>query len=107
MKQSEFIKQVLAGKPLCLVEYRKTEGDEIRRKVVKAGESAVMPMAKHTVISDDKSFEVAEFLPDGAKIADIKAPYERGAVVAFYVDSKEETKFGARLTGMFLGKLEA
>lgn len=107
MKKQEFINHVCNGRPLILVEYRATETDEVRRKVVKAGESAVMPMVKHTVLVGNDSFEVAEFLPDGADIKAVKAPYTFRDSVVFEVHSLEKTKYGNRATGVFHGKLEA
>lgn len=109
MKKDTFITQVLAGKPLILVEYRATETDEINRKVVKAGESAVMPVVKHKVLVGNDSWEVTEFLPDGADLKQVKAPF--GLVmrdlVILEVEAMERTKFGNRISGTFLGKLEA
>jgi len=107
MKQAEYIKRSLGGERLIIVEFRKTEGDEVRRNVVKAGEKSTMPMAKHTVLSNDESYEVTEFLPDGADVKLVKAPYERGAKVVFALDGMETTKWGTRMSGMFHGPLEA
>jgi len=107
MKQAEYIKRSLAGERLIIVEFRKTVGDEIRRKVVKAGEASVMPMAKHTVLSNDTSYEVAQFLPDGADVKQVKPPYEKGTRVVFALEGMEQTKWGTRMTGEFHGPLEA
>lgn len=105
MTKQEFIDNVLAGRPLILVEYRATETDTINRKVVKAGESATMPMVKHSVLVGNTSFEVAEFLPDGANLKDVKAPYKLRDMVVIEVETMEATKWGNRMTGTFHGKL--
>jgi len=107
MKKQAFIDAALAGKPVILVEYRATETDTINRKVVKAGESATMPVVKHTVLVGNQSFEVAEFLPDGADLSKVKAPYIMRDMVVIEIESMEQTKWGARMGGKFLGKLEA
>lgn len=101
-----FIKSVLAGKPLLLVEYRATETDTINRKVVKAGESAVMPVVKHKVLVGNDSYEVAEFLPDGADLTKVKAPFMARDMVVLEVQTMERTKYGNRINGTFHGKLE-
>lgn len=106
MKESEFIKKALSGTPLIVVEYRATETDEVRRKVVKVGESSVMPMVKHKVLVGNDSFEIGEFLPDGAKLSEVKAPYAPRDLVVFEVTTMEVTKYGARMSGTFHGKLE-
>lgn len=106
MKKDTFIKETLAGKPLIVVEYRATETDEIRRSAPKAGESATMPMVKHKVIVGNDSFEVAEFLPDGAKLTDVKAPFKARDMVVFEVHTMEKTKWGSRMSGQFHGVLE-
>jgi len=106
MKQEQFIKSVLAGKPLILVEYRATETDQINRKVVKAGESAVMPVVKHKVLVGNDSWEVTEFLPDGTDLSNIKSPYEPREMVVLEVETMERSKFGNRINGTFHGKLQ-
>lgn len=107
MKQDTFIKSVLAGKPLLLVEYRATETDTINRKVVKAGESATMPVVKHKVLVGNDSYEVAEFLPDGADLSKVKAPFTARDMVVLEIETMERTKYGNRIQGTFHGKLEA
>jgi len=106
MKSAEIIKRWLAGESIVVVEFRKTEGDEVRRSVVKTGQASVMPMAKHTVLMGDKSYEVSEFLPDGADVKSIKAPFERGQKVFFLLEGMENTKWGDRLHGGFIGTVE-
>lgn len=106
MKKQLFIDNVLAGKPLLLVEYRATEIDEINRKVVKAGESATMPIVKHKVLVGNDSYEVAEFLPNGADIKAIKAPFTKGQMVILEIKTMEVTKWGSRINGEFHGTLE-
>jgi len=106
MKEAQFIKDALAGRPLIVVEYRATETDTIRRKVVKAGEASTMPIIKHKVLSGNDSFEVAEFLPDGSNLSEVKPPFAFRDLVVFEVDSREVTKYGSRMTGTFHGKLE-
>jgi len=107
MKQAEYIKRSLAGERLIIVEYRKAEGDEVRRNVVKAGEKATMAMAKHTVLSNDESYEVSQFLDDGADVKQVKAAYDRGTKVVFALEATETTKWGARMRGEFHGPIEA
>lgn len=92
MKTSEATRRILLGEPIIVVEFRKTEADEIRRSVVKTGQASVMPIAKHTVLLGDKSYEVPEFLPDGADIAKVKAPFDRGQKVFFLMEGMEATK---------------
>jgi len=106
MKQTEYIQRSLAGERLIIVEFRKTEAEEIRRTAPKAGEKSTMPMAKHTVLSNDESFEVSEFLPDGADVKAVKAPFTKGDKVVLALESMEQTKWGARMRGSFAGKLE-
>lgn len=106
MKKQEFINQVTAGKPLLVVEYRSTVAEDIRRSNPKAGEAAVMPVAKHRVLVGDKSYDVTEFLPDGAKVSEVKAPFNPRDLVVIEVTSMEDTKWGSRITGKFHGKLE-
>jgi len=107
MKAQEALRRILLGESIVVVEYRKVEADEIRRSVVKTGQASVMPIAKHTVLMGDKSYEVAEFLPDGTNVSVIKAPFERGQKVFFILEGMEATKWGDRLTGSFLGTVEA
>jgi len=106
MKKDTFIAAVLAGNPLLLVEYRATETDTINRKVVKAGESAVMPVVKHKVLVGNDSWEVTEFLPDGSDLSKVKAPFAPREMAVLKVESMERTKFGNRINGEFQGKLE-
>jgi len=107
MKHSEVIKSVLAGMPLVIVEFRKTETDTLRRKAPKQGEAALMPQAKHTVLIGDVSFEVVEWLPDGADLSKVTAPHPRGARVVMELESMEQTKYGNRASGKFHGLLES
>jgi len=107
MKQSVMMSKIVAGNPLFVVEFRKTETDSVRRKVQKAGEAATMPLVKHTVLLGDVSFELTEFLPDGADLAQVKAPFERGAKVIVHIETIEKTKWGNRINGSFQGLLEA
>lgn len=107
MKRDTLIAQVLAGKPLLVVEYRETKTETINRKVVKAGESSVMPMSKHKVLVGNDSYEVAEFLPDNTDIKSVKAPFNARDMVVLEVESMEKTKWGNRINGTFHGKLEA
>lgn len=107
MKQAEFIKQVLAGKPLVLGEYRNTEKDEINRNVVKAGESATMPIIKHKFIVGDDSFEFPEFPKNAAEFAKYEPPFKTRDMVVIEVHTMEKTKWGARISGALHGKLES
>jgi len=107
MKKDKLIEQVLAGRPLLVVEYRATETDTINRKVVKAGESATMPVVKHKVLVGNDSYEVAEFLPDGSDLSKVKAPFTARDLVVLEVETMERTKYGNRIQGTFHGKLEA
>lgn len=106
MKKEQFSKEALAGRPLIIVEYRSTETEELRRKVVKVGEASTMPIVKHKVLVGNDSFEVAEFLADGAKLQDVKAPFVMRDLVVFEVETMEKTKWGNRMSGKFHGKLE-
>jgi len=106
MKQAEYIKRSLLGERLIIVEFRKTEADEIRRKVVKQGESSTMPMAKHTVLVDSQSFEHAEFLPDGAKLDAVKALYPPRTLVVYKVEGLHRDEYRSQIKGSFEGRLE-
>jgi len=106
MKSAELLKLVLAGRLIAVVEFRKTETDTVRRKAPKAGEQATMPMVKHTVLVNDESFEVTEFLPDGADLKAVKAPFERGQRVALEIEGMERSKYGNRIQGTFQGLME-
>lgn len=109
MTKEDMFKLVLSGRPVLLVEYRATETDSVNRKVVKAGESATMPVVKHKVLVGNDSWEVTEFLPDGADLNAAKKP-PHGAVMrdllVVEVRSMEKTKWGSRIDGDFLGKLD-
>jgi len=107
MKKDDMIKAVLAGRPLILVEYRACETDSINRKVVKAGQSSVMPVAKHKVLVENDSWEVTEFLDDGVDLSKVKAPYAMRDMVVLEIKAMERTKYGNRVEGEFHGKLEA
>lgn len=107
MKKDKFIEAVLAGRPLVLVEYRATETDNINRKVVKAGESATMPIVKHKVLVGNDSYEVPEFLPDGSDLSKVKAPFASRDMVVLELETMEKTKWGNRIAGTFHGKLES
>lgn len=109
MKASEITALVMKGRPVLLVEYRATETDTINRKVVKAGESAVMPVVKHKVLVGNDSWEVTEFMPDGTDLKTVKRPFDAAMrdMLVIEVEAMERTKFGNRITGTFLGKLEA
>jgi len=107
MKKEAFLTNVLAGKPMILVEYRDMEADTINRKVVKAGESATMPMCKHKVLVGNDSYEVAQFLPDGTDPTKVPKPYQTRDMVVLEVETMERTKYGNRIQGTFHGKLEA
>jgi len=106
MKKQVLCDAVLAGQPLLVVEYRATETDTINRKVVKAGESAVMPVVKHKVLVGNDSWEVTEFLPDGADLSKVKPPFTPRQLVVLKVEAMERTKFGNRISGEFQGALE-
>jgi len=106
MKKQVFIDAVLAGRPLVLVEYRATETDEINRKAPKQGESATMPIVKHTILVGNKSYEVAEFLPDKFDVKTYKATYQMRDLVVLEIDGMEKTKWGDRINGEFHGKIE-
>jgi len=106
MKESEFVANVLAGKPLLLVEYRSFVADEIVRKVPKAGQSATMPIIKHKVLLGDDSWELGEFLDDGQEVKSYKSQFRARDLVAVQVETMEKTKWGSRMNGVMLGKLE-
>lgn len=107
MKTSAIIDRILAGEAIIVVEFRKTDADEIRRSVVKTGQASVMPIAKHTVLLGDKSYEVPEFLPDNTDIKAVRAPFPKGQKVWFLLEGMETTKWGDRLNGSFIGTVEA
>lgn len=106
MKKEELIKRVLAGEPLIIVEYRKVETDEIRRKTVKQGESSTMPMAKHTVLVDSVSYEHVDFLPDGVKPETVKPHYPPRTLVVYKVEGMHRDEYRSSIKGSFEGKLE-
>jgi len=106
MKKDTSLSEVLKGRPLLLVEYRATETEEVRRKVPKAGESATMPMVRHKVLVGNDSYDVSEFLPDGANIKEVKAPFASRDMVVIEIETMEKTKWGNRIQGTFHGKLE-
>jgi len=106
MKKAEFSKQALAGKPLLVVEYRDTEKDTINRKVVKAGESATMPMIKHKVLVGNDSWELTQFPNSQKEFDEYKSPYAMRDLIVVQVESMEKTKYGSRMNGEILGKLE-
>lgn len=106
MKTSVFLSQVRNCVPLILVEYRKMETDELRRSVPKRGESATMPIIKHSVLVDEKSFELAQFVDDDKKVEDYKQVYNKGDKVIIKVEYMEKTKYGDRIQGEIIGKLE-
>jgi len=105
MKEQDFIKAVLSGRPLVLVEYRSTETDVINRKVVKTGQSAVMPIIKHKVLVGDNSYELPEFPEEGADLTKYVSPYVQRDTLVVNVLTMEQTKWGSRMSGDILGKL--
>jgi len=106
MKKDELIKLVLEGKPLLVCEYRNTEKDSINRKVVKAGESATMPILKHKVLVGDDSWELGEFPATREAFDKYASPYKVREMVVVQIETMERTKYGARMQGEILGKLE-
>jgi len=106
MKSSEFSKQALSGRPLLVVEYREMQLDEVRRKVPKVGESATMPLIKHKVLVGNESWEIGEFLPDGADLKAIKPPFQMRDLVVVEVETMEKSKWGSRMQATIHGKLE-
>lgn len=106
MKKDTLIAQVLAGKPLIVVEYRDTQADTINRRVVKAGESATMGIIKHKVLVGNDSYEVTEFPKDGTDLTKIQKPFNVRDLVVLEIETMERTKYGNRINGTFHGKLE-
>lgn len=107
MKKDDLMKLVLAGKPVLLCEYRSTEKDMVNRKVVKAGESATMPLLKHKVLVGDDSWELGEFPASKEDFDKYKSPYQVRDMVIVQVETMERTKYGTRMQGEILGKLES
>lgn len=107
MKSSEVSKQVLAGRPLMVVEYRATEVDMVNRKVVKAGEAATMPILKHKVLVGNDSWELAQFVKDGVDPSKVAPPGVMRDLIVVEVAAMERTKYGNRMSGEILGKLES
>lgn len=106
MKKDKLIELVLSGKPLLVVEYRETKAENINRKVVKAGESSVMPVVKVKVLVGNDSYEITEFLPDGTDITKIGEKFKTRDLIVIEVETMEKTKWGNRISGEIHGKLE-
>jgi len=106
MKESAILARIVNGEPIIFAEFRNSKGDIIRRKAPKPGEQATMPQAIHTVLVGDESFQVIEWLDDGADVTKVVDKYAKRARVAVKIESMERSKYGNRIAGEFVGEVE-
>jgi len=99
MTKSELLKDVIAGKPLLVVEYRTVKTDVVRRNAPKTGQSATMPQAKHKILIGDNSYEVTDWLPDGTDLKAVVPLWERGTRCVLEVETIEHSEYGNRVNG--------
>jgi len=97
--KTELLKNVEAGQPLLVVEYRTAKADTLRIKAPKTGEQSIRPVVKHIVLVGDTSFEVMEWLPDGTDVSKVKPFLARATRCAIEVHSMEMTDYGNRMSG--------
>jgi len=100
MKQAEILKGVLAGVPLVVVEYRAFKVDNITYADKKAGGMRVTkPIVKHSIELADTQASIAEWLPDGVNLADVKPSFKKGDKCVLRIEGVENVSGFASIKG--------
>lgn len=102
MTKAEALKQIEAGEPMFLVEYRSTLCERFEFRDKDTGKPASFTKVTHNVEMGNRSFAVAEKVQD-ADPATYKSPFKKGQPCAFHVVSYGTDRQGKAITS---GKLE-
>jgi len=100
MKQAEILKAVLSGVPVVVVEYRAFKLEEISYADKKQGGMRVTkPIVKHAIELGDTQASIAEWLPDGVKLSDIKPTFKKGDKCVLRIEGVENVSGFASIRG--------
>jgi len=101
MTQKEFIEAALAGKPIIIVEYRsfKLETIKFRDKSSVTGQMIEKDTVAHACEAGDMQMRITEWLPDGADVKNLKAPFAKGQKCAFLIKGMQQDKGFFRAQG--------
>lgn len=99
MKQSEFIRGVLAGKPAIVVEYRQFKMEPITYRDTKSGAMVTKDTVAHGVEAGDLQVRVSEWIPDGVDAKTLKPAFEKGTKCILVIKSLNTDKGVLRAQG--------
>lgn len=85
MKKSEFLKNVLEGKPMILVEYRASRAEHIKWRDKETKMMVEGTTLSHTVENATDSIRISDRLAEGVKPEDYKSPYSKGDKVILQI----------------------
>jgi len=99
MNQETLIKNVLAGKPCVVVEYRSFKLDTITYIGKKSGVRESKPVIKHAIELADTQAAITEWLPDGADLAQVKPNFKKGEKCVLTLEGIETVQGFASIKG--------
>jgi len=99
MKQTELVKNVLAGVPCVVVEYRGFKLETISYADKKSGMRVSKPLVKHAIEMQDTQAAITEWLPDGVNVADVKPHFKKGDKCVLRIDGVENIQGFASIKG--------
>lgn len=104
MNKAQFVEAALSGKPIIIVEYRafKHEVIKFRDKSSVTGQMIEKDTVAHSCEAGDMQMRVSEWLPDGADVTKLKAPFAKGQKCAFLIKGMQQDKGFFRAQGELL-----
>lgn len=99
MNRKTLIEKVVAGTPVCVVEYRGTVTDVINWRDPASGRTVQIKKATHNVEAGTNPVAISEKLEDSVDVASYKPPFKKGDMCVWLIGSMSKTKGVARYTG--------
>jgi len=101
MKESDLLKNVLAGRPVVVVEYRSFKLDQLRFADKRQGGSMVTkPIVKHGIELRDTQASITEWLPDGFEVKQAKPTFKKGDRCVLTIQGIETVQGFASIKGV-------
>jgi len=103
MNQKEVLEQITAGKPVVIGEFRRAIAKIVKRREIKAGQSATMGMITMQIEIDNTQAEVATFVDDD-KLTTFHPeqyipPFKKGDAIVILLKSLNSVNFKLQVNG--------
>jgi len=99
MNEATILKSVLAGVPMVVVEYRSFKIETISYSDKKSGMKVSKPIVKHAIELADTQASIAEWLPDGTDLTQVKPIFKKGERCVLRIEGVENVQGFASIRG--------